>query len=86
MRYTCEEAIARLRSIERYAAGWDGERAAAPRQSAVNDAVALLTTLAEDGFFSVAPEPDGSIELSIQSGNHRAVLVFEGDGVINIYG
>lgn len=80
-----ERAIARLRAIQHYKAGWDGEHGAAPRPRAVSDAMTLLANLTRDFSFSAAPEPDGAVELSIRTPAGRAALVFEGDGKVVVF-
>src|SRR5262249_33703063 len=80
-----EHAIARLRAIERYTEGWDGEHGAPPRPRAVADAMMLLANLTRDFSFSAAPEPDGAVELSMQVPAGRATLVFEGNGKAAVF-
>jgi hypothetical protein len=80
-----DRTIARLRTISQYLPGWDGETGCAPRREAVDDAIDLVAHLTRELDFHAAPEPDGAVQLTIQAGGGRAILVFEGNRRVAIY-
>ena len=82
---TRDHVVARLRILGRYSAGWDGERGAAPRPSAINDAINFVANLGIDPAFSAALESDGAVELVLSGAGLRLVLVFEGDGKVHLH-
>ena len=65
--------------------GGNGEQAAAPRPSAITDAINFVANLGLDPAFSAALEPDGAVELVLGSAGIRLVLVFEGDSKVHVH-
>jgi hypothetical protein len=80
-----DRVVARLRSLAKYSAGWDGERADAPRAAAIEDAINFVANLGLDPDFSAGLEPDGAVDLTLGYDNTRLILVFEGDGKAQFY-
>lgn len=80
-----DHIVARLRTFTRYGAGWDGEGADTPRQTAIRDAINLVANTASDVVFQPALEPDGSVELICSNSQGRAILVLEGDGKVWVH-
>jgi hypothetical protein len=80
-----DRVVARLRTLAKYSAGWDGERADAPRAAAIEDAINFVANLGVDPDFSAGLEPDGAVDLTLGYANTRLILVFEGDGKAQFY-
>lgn len=80
-----DRVVARLRTLAQYSAGWDGERADAPRAAAIEDAINFVANLGLDRDFAACLEPDGAVDLTLGDANTRLILVFEGDGKVQFY-
>ena len=78
-------AISRLRLIEKFGAGWDGECASQPNRLAIQNAKSFVENILVDLPFSVSPATDGSVDLVVQIENGKVICSFEGDGKVGIF-
>jgi hypothetical protein len=80
-----DHVVARLRTLAKYGAGWDGDRAEPPTREAIDDAIDLVANLTMDVPFVPVPETQGAIELIVQGRDSKVILVVEGNRKVSVF-
>lgn len=73
-------ALAALWRLRSFGPGWDGYAALAPNKDAIQDAARWVRDAPEEVEYGVEAEPDGTVNLVVETDRTKLLLAFSGDG------